>query len=58
MPPTVLHGEQWFTSLLLNTLIVFLFIYQIINIGQFIVSDDDTIVINVQGGYLVFQRML
>ena len=56
MPPTVLCGEQWFTSLLLNAFMVFLFIYQTINIGQFIVSDDDTIVINVQGGYLVFWR--
>ena len=35
---------------------VFLFIYQAINIGQFIVSDDDTIIINIQGGCLIFQR--
>ena len=56
MPPTVLCGEQWFTPLLLNALIVFLLIYQTINIGQFIVSDDNTIVINIQDGHLVFQR--
>ena len=56
MPSTILHGEQWFTPLLLNSLMIFIFIYQTINIRQFIVSDDDTIVINVQDGCLIFWR--